>query len=243
MRNPFLSTGRVAAIAAVAVLATGVALRTLVGSDHQDTPEVELSPRMDVNDVYAFPGSSDDRIVLVLTTSSPITPAQSATAAFDPDLLYQIKVDNDGDAIEDLVLQATFTGSTAAAQRLDLRGPIAPAMTGMRSTVVNVAPALTGALNATLGSPTGIQAFAGIRDDPFFLDLEQFFCIVPDRRPVTGALSGACATGVTGGFRPSGQAVDYLAGFNALAIVIELPEAMLTAGGTTKLGIWGTISR
>jgi hypothetical protein len=243
MRVSLLSRGRAAAVALVATLATGVALRTMAGSDHQDTPEVELSPRMDVNDVYAFPGASDDRIVLVMTTSSPITPAQSASAAFDPDLLYQIKVDNDGDAVEDYVIQASFTGSTPATQQLQLRGPVAPAMTGMRTTVVDVAPALTGAINTNLGSATGIQAFAGVRDDPFFLDLEQFFCIIPDRRPATGALSGACATGVSNGFRPAGQAVDYLAGFNTLALVVELPEAMLTAGGTARLGIWGTISR
>src|SRR5688500_20124342 len=97
-------------------------VRDCAGSDHQDTPEVELSPRMDINDVYAFPGASDDRIVLVLTTSSPITPGQSVGAAFDPDLLYQFKVDNSGDAVEDLVIQVTFTGE-GAAQQVNLRGP------------------------------------------------------------------------------------------------------------------------
>src|SRR5688500_13117276 len=86
-------TGVAAILAFGAIASLTVARRTLA-SDHQDTPEVELSPRMDVNDVYAFPGSSADRIALVLTTSSPITPGQSATAAFDPNLLYQIKVDN-----------------------------------------------------------------------------------------------------------------------------------------------------
>ena len=30
---------------------------------------------------------------------------------------------------------------------------------------------------------------------------------------------------------------------NLLSIVIELPTAQLTAGGTAKLGLWGTISR
>jgi hypothetical protein len=44
-------------------------------------------------------------------------------------------------------------------------------------------------------------------------------------------------------FRPAGSAVDYLAGINALAIVIELPESQLTAGGSSRLGIWATISR
>jgi hypothetical protein len=37
--------------------------------------------------------------------------------------------------------------------------------------------------------------------------------------------------------------VDFTKGFNVLSIVVELPTAMLTAGRSAKLGIWGTISR
>ncbi len=55
-----------------------------VGSDHQDTPLVELNPRMDMTDVYAFPGSAPGRIVLVMNTSGFLTPAESPTATFDP---------------------------------------------------------------------------------------------------------------------------------------------------------------
>ena len=96
-----LTRARGWAIAAgvAAVTATLAVTRSSIASDHQDTPEVELSPRMDVNDVYAFPGTTPDRIALVMTTSSPITPAQSPTASFDPNLLYQLKVDNTGDGV------------------------------------------------------------------------------------------------------------------------------------------------
>lgn len=224
-------------VAGAAALATNA-----LGSDHQDTPEVELSPRMDINDVYAFPGSSDDRIALVMTTSSPLTPAQTGTAAFDPNLLYQLKIDNTGDAVEDLVIQFTFNGS-GASQTVDVRGPVAPAMTGMLGRIVSVAPAVSGRVNTMLGSASGVQVFAGPRDDPFYLDLEQFFRIIPDRRPVTGALSQLPDTATASAFRGPGAAVDYLAGFNALAIVIELPEALVTAGGNARIGVWGTISR
>ena len=66
----------------VAALGTATVIRA---SDHQDTPEVELAQLPDINDVYAFPGSSADRIALVMTTSSPIA---GLNASFDPDLLY-----------------------------------------------------------------------------------------------------------------------------------------------------------
>ena len=228
------------ALAAVGVLSAAVAAATSFASDHQDTPEVELSPRMDINDVYAFPGSAPDRIALVLTTSSPISPAQAAGAVFDPDLLYQLKVDNDGDAVEDLVFQITFEG-TGSDQRVSVRGPVTPNELGMRNSLVASGPLVSGQINATLGSPTATQVFAGLRDDPFFIDLEQFFRIVPDRKPVSGELSNIPETPTASGFRDPG--IDYLRTFNALAIVIELPESALTAGGTSRLGIWGTISR
>ena len=236
-RRPWL-----AAVLLAAGLAAVAGVGKTVGSDHQDTPEVELSPRMDINDVYAFPGSSDDRIVLVMTTSSPITPAQAPNSFFDPNLLYQLKIDNNGDAIEDLVLQFTFEG-TGANQRVRVRGPVRPDMAGTRNTAVTVGPELTGNFNTVFGSASGVQVFAGLRDDPFFLDLEQFFRIIPDRRPVSGALSQLPDQPSASSFRAAGQAVDYLRGFNTLALVIELPESQLTAGGTPKLGIWGTISR
>lgn len=243
---PYPGPTRRRAVAAAAVAVAGitmVAARTTLASDHQDTPEVELSPRMDINDVYAFPSpASPDRIVLVMTTSSPITPAQAATATFDPNLLYQLKIDNTGDAVEDRVIQVTFRG-TGADQEVVVRGPAAPAETGMRSTLINVTPAVSGRINAVLGSAGGVQAFAGMRDDPFFIDLEQFFRIIPDRRPSRGPLSEIGPEPEAGAFRPAGEAVDFLRGFNTLAIVLEMPASLLTAPGGSRLGVWATISR
>ena len=243
MRNLF-SRPRILALltGAAALSATLGITRSSLASDHQDTPEVELSPRMDINDVYAFPGSSADRIVLVMTTSSPITPAQSAAAAFDPNLLYQLKIDNTGDGVEDKVIQVTFSGA-GVNQQVTVRGPVAPAQVGSMNTLVTTGTTVTGATNTNLGSAAGMQAFAGIRDDPFFLDLEQFFRIVPDRKPVSGPLSQLPDQPTASSFRPAGQAVDYLRGINALAIVLEMPTAMLTDGGNKKIGVWGTISR
>ncbi len=212
-------------------------------SDHQDTADVELNPSQDMTDFYAFPGATSDRIALVLNSWPLITPAQAGTVTFDPNLLYQIKVDNTGDAVEDKVIQITFTG-TGASQQVQVRGPFTPTVTGAMNNVVSTdAPAVTGAINTTLGTASGIQVYAGVRDDPFFIDLEQFFRILPDRKPVTGVLAALPSTPSASAFRPAGQAVDFLAGFNVLSIVIELPTSMLTAGGNAKIGLWGTISR
>jgi hypothetical protein len=107
---------------------------------------------------------------------------------------------------------------------------------------VNTNAAVEGPVGTNLGSDTGIQVFAGLRGDPFFIDLEQFFKIVPDRRPSTGALSGP-PTATATSFRTPG--VDLLRPFNALAIVIEVPKSQLVTGTATdaKFGVWATTSR
>jgi hypothetical protein len=224
-------------------LAATAGLGTVVASDHQDTPDAELNPKTDMTDVYVFPGSAPGRIVLVMNSRAFLTPAESPGAYFDPDLLYQFKVDNDGDAIEDRVIQITFDGD-GTTQSVEVRGPVAPPVTGsMMNTVSTTAPVVEGGLGLALGQANNIQVFTGPRDDPFFLDLEAAFCILPDRKPAGGPLSGPCNLPGGAAFRPAAEAVNYLNGFNVLSIVIELPSALLENGAPGKIGIWGTISR
>ncbi len=217
-----------------------------IGSDHQDTPEVELNPKMDMTDVYAFPGSSAGRIALVMNSRAFLTPgATAADASFDPDLLYQFKIDNDGDAVEDRVIQVTFSGS-GGDQQVAVRGPVDPPVQGaMLNQVADVSPDVSGAINTPLGTSTDLQVFTGPRDDPFFIDLEAAFCILPDRKPVGGALSAPCAlpANPTAPFYFRTPGVNYVQGFNVLSIVVELPSPLLENGAPGKLGIWGTISR
>jgi hypothetical protein len=182
-----------------------------------------------------------------MTTSSPII---GQDASFDPRLLYQLKIDNSGDAKEDLVFQITFDNGVGTNQGYTIVGPVAPttsgtpAAGGVVNQLVSGGSRLTGSIGSISGSPTNIQAFAGLRTDPFFIDLEQFFRIVPDRRPSTGPLS-IPLTQQASSFRNPG--VDLLGSLkaNTLAIVIEVPKSMLTssAAADAKFGVWGTISR
>ena len=137
-------------------------------------------------------------------------------------------------------------------------GPMAPVTTGMLNRVVKATPDIRGAIGGALTTGTGaaqVQLFAGPRNDPFYIDLEQFFRIIPDRRPARGELS--LITKSANAFRPAavanpgpfdatrGPARDFLMGFNAMAIVVELPESALRGAGATgnNIGIWTTISR
>lgn len=231
------------ALALVAVVAgSALTVRQLMASDHQDSPLVEMSPRFDVNDVYAFPSPTDaSKTVLVLGTSSPITPAQTPSFTFGnkDQELYQLKIDNTGDAREDLVFQFTFTGP-AGKQKVTMRGPMKPNEVGTVNTLLD-GPKLKGYTNTVLEA-NGIKLFAGPRDDPFFIDLEAFFRILPDRKPEAGPLSTIAQGPLT--FRPAGTAVDFLRGINDMAIVIELPTSMIANPATNgRFGVWGTTSR
>ncbi len=233
---------KLAAVVAIGCVGTAGLIKLAGGSDHQDTPEVELNPDMDETDVYAFPGASPGRIVLVMNTWGLLSPAQTPSTYFDPNLLYQFKIDNTGDGVEDKVIQVTVRGGYTANQTVEVRGPVAPPVPGaMMNRVASVAPTVSGAFNTVLGSPSGMQVFGGPRDDPFFLDLEQFFRIIPDRKPVTGPLSQLPDNPTASSFRTPG--IDYIAGYNVMSIVIELPQSELTAGGGPRIGVWGTVSR
>ena len=238
--HPGVPTAALAAV--VFTVGSAVAVRAIVASDHQDTPLVEMSPRYDVNDVYAFPAPGNpSRTVLVLGTSSPITPAQTPSFTFGnkDQELYQIKIDNTGDAREDLVFQITFTGK-AGKQKVTLRGPVSPNSVGTMNTLVG-GKQIKGYTNTVIESG-GVKLFAGPRDDPFFIDLEAFFRILPDRKPEAGPLSTITQGPLT--FRPVGQAVDFVRGFNDMAIVIELPTSAIANPATNgRFGVWGTTSR
>ena len=235
-----LTPKRLVIAACVALCAAG-GVGVALASDHQDTPDVELNPEMDLTDLYVFPSPTPGRVVLVMNSWGVLSPAETPTTYFDPNILYQLKIDNNHDGVEDKVIQVTFNGS-GASQTVDVRGPVAPPVPGaMGNTISTAAPVVSGATRTTIGSASGVQVYAGPRDDPFFIDLEQFFRIIPDRKPVTGALSQLPDTPTANAWRTPG--IDFLAGFNVLSIIIELPVSDLTGSAGPNFGVWATISR
>lgn len=217
-------------------LALGMAVLTpivLVGigraSDHADTPEIASNPGTDISDVYLFPSPENpDNVVLVMNVRPLIAAGAGPSASFDPNVLYQFKIDNTGDGVEDKVIQAKFTG-TGATQRVAISGPIRPSLTG-RNSQQETPYTTTGQINTTFTPASGIKVFTGAREDPFFFDLEQFFTILPDRAtPINGIPVSDPNVPKATSWRPAGTAVDFLSngGFNVLSIVVELPKRSL----------------
>ncbi len=237
-----LKRGLVVAAAATVVLPFALT-QFARGSDHADTPDNAASPGQDISDVYVFPSPSDStKVVLAMNVSPLITPAQIGTRRFDPNVLYQFKIDNTGDNVEDLVIQARFKGN-GASQQCMISGPAAPTETGTKSTLLT-ADANIGTFDNTFNLTNGAKVFCGTREDPFFFDLEQFFTILPDRAyPVTHVAPADPNTPASTTFRSPG--IDFLSNgnYNVLSIVVELPKSMLKGTNGDKIGVWCTTSK
>ncbi|MCI0350601.1 MAG: DUF4331 domain-containing protein [Acidobacteriales bacterium] len=216
----------------------------LNAADHRDAPLIDENPAADITDVYAFLDPNDSsRLVLIMGVNSFAVPAVSGSYGFSPDLLYQFKIDNSGDAVEDFVVQFKFTGRLSG-QTVRVFGPSRPQQVGAKNKLLSGVPAVQGLAGATLGDPNGVLVFTGLRDDPFVFDAGQFNRILGGLQdvfrggtiPVFGAVRG----------RPlradSTSGVDAFGGFNASFLVMSFPKSWVR-GSTSRVNIWGTVSR
>lgn len=240
----FSRKGRTALLGAGAIAIAALGLATnhwATASDHAGTTETVQKPGIDLTDLHIFPGSDPSNVVLAMSVH-PLIPAGQGTpdkVSFDHNVLYQFKIDNTGDNVEDLVIQARFEG-TGATQKVVVSGPIKPIRTGITN-IFQPTDTRTGVINKIFSATNDMKVFAGPREDPFFFDLEQFGNILPDRlvppglKPPPANPNQPQATS----WRPAGEAKDFLANFNVLAIVVELPKAQL---GGNKIRVWETTS-
>ena len=258
----------------VAALVIGVVVFSPVkASSHREAPLISQDPLADNTDVYAFVSPErPDRVVLI----ADFIPLQFPSSGpnfwkFDDNVLYEIMVDNTGDAVEDVTYQFRFNTSIAnpntflyntgqvtsiadpdlnVRQFFTLTEVRGPRRTGTRTVIgqgLHVMPAHVG-LNSMpnytrdLGngvhqlSSDGMRAFAGPRDDPFFVDLGATFDLLQLR-----TLNGS-----------TGNPVDGLGNYNVHTVAIEVPISRLTRTGgvpagaldpNASIGVWSTASR
>jgi hypothetical protein len=239
-----------AAVIALAGAGSLYGIRGAIGSDHADSPAVLARPGADLTDVYLFPAPRNDANVVVAVDAHPlIAPGMGTTTFFDPGVMYQIKIDNTGDGVEDLVIQFSASAPKDGAQTIAVYGPGKPNQTGTSSTWIAQTGSFT--YNAKTATVNGMKVFAGPREDPFFFDLAQFFKIVPDRNfgnhGAGKTVPPASASSFRGFAQGSGcdtsPAQDFLAAnrFNVLSLVVELPRTMLSPA-SGKIGVWASAS-
>ena len=119
------------------VAAAGI---TAFGSSHREAPGIAGRPRLDGTDFYAFRSYEPGRegFVTLIANYIPLQDAYGGPNFFamDPDAVYEIHVDNNGDAREDLTFQFRFktilsnlkvpAGGVDVAVPLVNTGPVGP---------------------------------------------------------------------------------------------------------------------
>jgi hypothetical protein len=228
----------IATFALVALCVCAYGVRGSLASDHQDAPLTISHPGADLTDVYVFPDPHDGRRVVLAMDVWPLIPTgMGATRSFDPGVLYQLKIGTGDHYKEDYVIQFKATG-VGSAQQIAVSGPAVPAETGIQATLLPGTGSVAYGSSALL--PNGVRVFAGPREDPFFFDLAQFYAIQPDRN---FANQPSVPPPIAGCFRAPGT--DFLAGFNVLSLVVDVPRALLANVKTGRPGIvhvWATTS-
>lgn len=100
-------------IALTGALAGSMLVASLVGagaSSHREAPLITEDPVADNTDVYAFvPPNAPDNVALIANWIPLEEPASGPNFhKFGDDVLYTINVDNDGDAVEDIIFEFRF---------------------------------------------------------------------------------------------------------------------------------------
>ena len=204
----------ITAFLCLCVVAGGI----ILAADHIDAPAV-TNQSTDITDVYVFRAENPDNLVFVANTQGLLTPGTTANAKFDDNTLIEFNIDNNGDNIEDLVIQCISKNG-----KMKVYGPSVPRVTGTTS-YINISDFTAQAEISKYGQAPiiseqkGVKVFAGPRDDPFFFDLGAFQQII---------------AGTATSFNNPGT--DTFAGTNVMSIVVEVPKSML--GGNGTINVW-----
>ncbi len=99
------------------IIAPALAILMLVppgfAANHREAPITALDHKADITDVFAFrsyDAGATPRVTLILCVDPLQEPANGPNWwPFDPDILYEIKIDNNNDAVEDIAFQFRFT--------------------------------------------------------------------------------------------------------------------------------------
>ncbi len=222
----------------------GVGAFYVNASDHDDG-ETEIKGRnLNLTDLFVFreqdqnPNASEGDLVFIMDTNPRSLANQQYY--FSTRARYEFKVsrvtNNDATptGVPDVVLRFKFGQPNANGQQnIELTaikdGVTTVANQTLRTTPIKANPNVG---QVSLNGST-LSVFAGLREDPFFFDVEQFF------RVRAGALGIAPAVG----FRDPNTAVDFAKGYNVNAIAVRVPIRFLQGStSATTFDVWETVS-
>jgi hypothetical protein len=211
-----MKTTHLARAALVLALGGGLVVQQGWAADHLDPPgrtdpdSGGTDRTADIADVYAWHTATT--LSVVLTYDGPNAPVAEQGLACDRNVLYGIHISNDDDLEPEFDITARYGLDDAGRCFVTFSG--APGVGGEK---------VTGPTERAL-KWRDVNAYAGLRDDAFFFDLQGF------RETLT-----------TGEIRMTDDR-DSFAGLNTSAIVLEFPLSAVSPNGE-DFRVWGTTSR
>lgn len=237
-------------------------------SSHREAPMISGDPKVDATDLYAFVSPDDKNTVTLIANYIPFEePAGGPNFdSFDEKAMYEIKIDNDGDAKEDITYQFKFknivenkntflynTGAVESLNDADLNvkqtytvtriedGESTVLGSNLKSPPVNIGPKSTPNYSSLQAAAVydlqgGGKVFAGQSDDPFFVDLGSTFDLLTIRK-LPGNMGGG---------------INTTQGSNVHSLALQIPIKDLTKNkdvptdvkdGDSVIGVWTTASR
>jgi hypothetical protein len=225
----------ITALGAAALLAGAVQLQPqeVTAADHADAPLTADDTAADIADVYAW---HTDRGTLVVVMTFAGLRAAGDAPVYDPDTLYTIHIDNTADAAEkaqytdndndnvsDIQINVRFGQNNLEEWGVQFNG-----VPGAEDTTFD------GPVQTTLSNGTA-TVIAGDFDDPFFFDFEGFLATRDNLLDPADPLDIGFASIV------AGAPVDFFAGTNVMAIVVEVDAATaVDENADNFIQIWAT---
>jgi len=218
-----------------------------VAADHVDGPAVLTDPSADITDVYAWTSTDGTKVNLVLN----VAPVASTSSRFSDVVKYVFHTSS----------CATYTapgGCTAAKEDIICTFDAAQKVScwvGTDDYVTGDASAVAG-----LSSVDGkLKVFTGLRDDPFFFNLDGFNAmrntVIAAAPSLTFNVAGcpALSAGTSAvlvqmlstdpnSVPAGGPAKDFFAALDVLSIVLQVDKSLLTKGGPI-VAVWASTNR
>src|SRR5215831_1319734 len=206
-------------------------------SHHFDIP----TAKQDISDVHCFAGPSDDdgpRTVIGMNASPQDEPQlfplfhDDIQYPWDPGAFYELKLDLNGDFVEDITWRFTFTPPDSDGNQYVQIAQLTGADATSRTAPGTIITPPNAPVGQVLNLAHGIKAFAGLRLDSFFTDIR-----VPAH--LRAVLPPPQHQSANPGLDALAHFTDTFAGRTTRLVMVELPAGIT---GLNLIQVWGSVA-
>ena len=226
------------------LLAAPIAL----AADHTDGPAASADPTADITDVFAWTSADGKSLNLVMD----VFPAATAASKFSNTVQYVFHTTS----------HASFGAAAGASENIICTFDAAQKVSCWAgSEYVNGDASVASGIASGSGK---LKVYTGLRDDPFFFNLDGFKHAAADVKATaaagglpapdaagcynlgnpgtSGTIASVIVKDLTHATDGTSAAVDHFSGLNVLAIVLQVDLSVVNKGGPV-VGVWASTNR